>query len=304
VRDTVMGSPDGGGIRGSVSAAGGQAQDLTGRASDAASSAADQLREAPEALRENVQGNPLAAGLIAFGGGLLLGSILPPTAAEKRMASSMAENLEPVVGQAMGAAEELKSGMQETVRDAAEEVKEHAKGAAQEIKEEARGAAQDVKDQAKGSAEDMKDEAKGAAQDAASSVRQQGSREPRIRPPLRFVRLVVHFGEAHARFRGYPAQRHWRLGRHDEDRTRRSVAVTDSGALVTARRRLRHESSGVPVIARRPLVTASVEVARLVGRGRHALENDPRRTRWETERRPGSKRPLLGRSPQSPWSRA
>lgn len=173
VRETVMGSPDGGGIRGSVSSAGGQAQDLTGRASDAASSAADQLHDAPEALRENVQGNPLAAGLIAFGGGLLLGSILPPSASEKRMASSVAENLEPVVGQAIGAAEELKSGMQHTVRDAAEEMKEQATGAAQEIKEEARGAAQDVKDQAKGSAEEMKDEAKGAAQDTASSARQQ-----------------------------------------------------------------------------------------------------------------------------------
>ena len=157
MRETVMGSPDGGGVRGSVQAA-----------SEQASSAADQLREAPGALRENVQGNPLAAGLIAFGGGLLLGSILPATQRERQMASAVAGELQPVIDQAKGAAEELRTNMQDSVQSAAEHVKDQAKTAAQEVKDEARGAADDMKDQAKGTMQEMKSEAKSATSGSGS----------------------------------------------------------------------------------------------------------------------------------------
>lgn len=165
IRETVMGAPDGGGMQGSMSTAG-------DRAGEAASTAAEQIRETPEMLRQNVEGNPLAAGIIAFGAGLLLGSIVPPTAPEKRMASSMADTLQPAVEQAQSAAQELKSEMQESVRGAAEQLKDEAKGAAQDIKEQAKGATDEVKDQAKGSAQEMKDQAKGAAQETVSSARQ------------------------------------------------------------------------------------------------------------------------------------
>lgn len=149
VRQTVMGSPDGGGLRGSMQAA-----------SEQASSAADQFRDAPEAVRENVQGNPLAAGLIAFGGGLLLGSLLPPSQREQQMASTLAGELQPAIEQAKDAAQELRTNMQESVQSAAEHVKDQAKTAAQEVKDEAKGAANEMKDEANSSMQDMKSEAK------------------------------------------------------------------------------------------------------------------------------------------------
>ena len=42
-----------------------------------ASSAVDTVRSAPETARRGTQGNPLAAGLIAFGAGWLLSALLP-----------------------------------------------------------------------------------------------------------------------------------------------------------------------------------------------------------------------------------
>jgi uncharacterized protein YjbJ (UPF0337 family) len=164
VRQTVIGAVDGGGVRGSMSTAG-------DRAGEAAATAADQIREAPEMLRENVEGNPLAAGIIAFGAGLLVGSIVPPTAPEKRMASSVAETLQPAIEQAQGAVQELKSGMQESVRGAAEQLKDEAKGAAQDVKEQAKGATDDVKEQAKGATEDVREQAKGATEDVKEQAK-------------------------------------------------------------------------------------------------------------------------------------
>src|SRR5215213_7825473 len=41
------------------------------KASSAASTAADTVREAPHTVAEQTRGNPLAAGIIAFGAGLL-----------------------------------------------------------------------------------------------------------------------------------------------------------------------------------------------------------------------------------------
>jgi uncharacterized protein YjbJ (UPF0337 family) len=174
VRRTVMGSPNAGGtgMGASMSTAREQARGLSDRAGEAAGSAAEQIREAPEMLRQNVEGNPLAAGIIAFGAGMLFGSIVPPTSPEKRMASSMAEGLQPVVEQAQGAAQELRSGVQESVQNAAEALKDQAQGAAQNVKEQAQSATEEVKDQAQGSAKEMKEQATGAARETMASARQ------------------------------------------------------------------------------------------------------------------------------------
>src|SRR6266496_3000587 len=95
----------------------------------AAGNVADTVRQAPEAVTRRTQGNPVAAGVIAFGVGLLAASLLPTTDAEKR------------------AGQQLKEDVSGTVRDAAQQVKETARDAAQNTKEEAKWSAQDAKDQ-------------------------------------------------------------------------------------------------------------------------------------------------------------
>ena len=51
--------------------------------SDAASSAAAAVQDAPQVARRQAQGNPLAAGLIAFGAGWLVSSLAPASRAEQ-----------------------------------------------------------------------------------------------------------------------------------------------------------------------------------------------------------------------------
>ena len=75
----------------------GSAQQTTGRATQTAGSAkegaqqaagkaAEQVRQAPDMIQQQTQGNPLAAGLVAFGAGMLLATLFPPTEAEQRAA--------------------------------------------------------------------------------------------------------------------------------------------------------------------------------------------------------------------------
>ena len=73
-RETVMGAP-GSGTNSSLGL------------SDRASNVGGQLSDAPDALRRRAQGNPLVAGLIVFGAGLLVASVLPesePSAKQPR----------------------------------------------------------------------------------------------------------------------------------------------------------------------------------------------------------------------------
>jgi len=145
----------------------GSAQQTTGQTRQAASSAkesaqqaagkaADQVRQAPEMIQQQAQGNPLAAGLVAFGAGMLLATLFPPTEAEQRAASAVQERVEPLKDQALEAGREMKDHLQESARQSAEQVKETASEATQEVKQQAQSSAEQVKDQAKSSTEEVK----------------------------------------------------------------------------------------------------------------------------------------------------
>ena len=47
-------------------------------------------------MKRKAQGNPLAAGMIAFGLGMLVSSLIPSTEKEREAVSQLQENLEPV----------------------------------------------------------------------------------------------------------------------------------------------------------------------------------------------------------------
>jgi hypothetical protein len=115
-------------------------------AQQAAGRAAEQVRETPEAIQQQTQGNPLAAGLIAFGAGLLLATLFPPTEAEQRAAGAVQERVEPIKDQALEAGREVKDHLQESARESAQQVKQTATDATQEVKEQAKSSAEEVKD--------------------------------------------------------------------------------------------------------------------------------------------------------------
>lgn len=134
LRETVMGAADQTGSPGGVS----------GPARDSLGSAVDAARQAPHNLVGSAQGNPLAAGLIAFGAGLLAASVLPPSGAEQQAATQLREPAQPAVDQAREAAQELLGDMKDSVGGAAQEVRSTAAEAAGSVKEEARSAAGEV----------------------------------------------------------------------------------------------------------------------------------------------------------------
>ncbi len=154
VKERVMGSADAStGLRGagdSVSSGASSAKGAVGSAAatvgDALSSVGDSASGAPQAVRRQAQGNPLAAGLIAFGVGWLLSSLPPATEREQdvaRMAQDKAGDLaEPLKGKA----QELAGNLQEPLQQSIAQVKDTATDAATETADQAKSAASDVKE--------------------------------------------------------------------------------------------------------------------------------------------------------------
>jgi len=116
--------------------------------SDAASSVATAVQEAPQVARRQAQGNPLAAGLIAFGAGWLVSSLLPASRREQQLAEQARDKAtelgQPLAEAAKQAATEVKDNLQEPARQAVESVKSTATEAGQTVAQEGRSAAQDV----------------------------------------------------------------------------------------------------------------------------------------------------------------
>ena len=100
---------------------------------DAASSAATAVQQAPDAIVRQTQGNPLAAGLIAFGVGWLVSSLLPASEKEKQLAQ-----------QAETAIRENKDALLEPAKQAAQEIGDQLKPAAQQAMESVKATAQDA----------------------------------------------------------------------------------------------------------------------------------------------------------------
>ena len=131
-------------------------------ASDVASSAVDTVRSAPDTVRRQATGNPLAAGLIAFGAGLLLSSLIPASEPEQQVATQVKDF---AVEQGRPVARQLGQAGQE----AAQELKESAQQRAESVKQTAQDAASTVKDETQAAASDVK----GPAQQSAGRVRNQ-----------------------------------------------------------------------------------------------------------------------------------
>ncbi|MCP9985552.1 DUF3618 domain-containing protein [Streptomyces sudanensis] len=162
------------------SAASGLRARVMGVASDTGSAAADRTRhmarsaqggaeqvgeavkQAPEQAMRQTQGNPLAAGVIAFGAGLLAGSLLPETRSEQRAVSRVSdragEMMEPVKAAAAESAHRLKDDAAETARQAAAQVKDTAAEAARATGEEAREQASHLKEQVRDSGQHVAEE--------------------------------------------------------------------------------------------------------------------------------------------------
>ena len=129
----------------------------------AASSAASAVQQAPDTVIRQAQGNPLAAGLIAFGVGWLVSSLLPASEKEKQLAeqaeAAVREHKDTLLEPAKEAAQQVGEQLKPAAQQAVEEVKATAQQAAETVKEEGKSAAQEVQGQAEQSKESVKSKA-------------------------------------------------------------------------------------------------------------------------------------------------
>jgi gas vesicle protein len=131
----------------------GTATDVVDSTQDAVANAADTVAVAPRKVARATEGNPIAAGLVAFGVGWLLSSLIPASRPEQRMAEQAKDAAAPLVEEARDVAMESADHLREPARDAMESVKERATEAVDTVKAEGADAASNVQTDAKHAAE-------------------------------------------------------------------------------------------------------------------------------------------------------
>jgi gas vesicle protein len=138
VKDRVMGS--GRSATGSLSSA---TSSATSSVSDAASGAAS-------TAQERYEGAPLAAGLVAFGAGVVLASLLPASRAEAEAAHRVVETVKDqgLLDDLQSAGQEVADNLKESATQAARAVKDSAQESVQTVKGEGTASAQTVRDEA------------------------------------------------------------------------------------------------------------------------------------------------------------
>ncbi len=114
---------------------------VMGTASDAYESVGDAAGNATQMVREKAQGSPLAVGLIAFGTGVLISSLLPASRAEQRVAEqvrqTVTEHGDELKQEATRIGEEVREHLREPAQQAVDSVKASASDATDTVKEQA-----------------------------------------------------------------------------------------------------------------------------------------------------------------------
>jgi gas vesicle protein len=126
----------------------GTASSAQGAAGDTVHSVGNAAASAPTQVAQRTQGNPMAAGLIAFGAGLLVASLLPATDKEREVADQVKDKAQPLVEEAKGVAQDAADHLKPAAQEAAQSVKQAAQDAASTVKDEGQSAAGDVRDDA------------------------------------------------------------------------------------------------------------------------------------------------------------
>ena len=113
----------------------------TERGSELKSEAADAARHSPEAARKQVEGNPIAAGVLAFAAGLVVAALVPETPPEQRLGRSIQPHLETAATEVGQVAHDGVAELQPKAREAVEHVKQQAQQSATTVKEDAQDSA-------------------------------------------------------------------------------------------------------------------------------------------------------------------
>jgi hypothetical protein len=128
-----------------------KADQATDQVRETASSMQQAASSVPDMARQRTEGSPLAAGLIAFGAGVLVSSLLPRSGPEQQVAGRVKQTASEHSGQlkqaATGTAQHVRDDLRGPTQQAVESVKSSAGEAASKVRDEGRSAGRDVKEQ-------------------------------------------------------------------------------------------------------------------------------------------------------------
>lgn len=133
----------------------GAADDAGSSISGTGSSAAAHVGDVKDRVVAKAEGSPLAVGLMAFGAGLLLASLIPASSKEKGLAASVKDQAQPLVDEVTEVAKDVGAHLAEPAKEAGVAVKDAATDSAATVKEEAQDAASEVKNQARHARENV-----------------------------------------------------------------------------------------------------------------------------------------------------
>lgn len=138
------------GVKGRLSGAKDAVMGSAGSVSEASGSAAGSVSDAAGSVAYKAQGNPLAAGLIAFGAGWLVSSLIPASDAESRLTEqaidAAKEHGQPLVDHARSVGSDIGDDLKVNATQAASEVKDVATESAQHVAGEGQSAAEGIRD--------------------------------------------------------------------------------------------------------------------------------------------------------------
>jgi gas vesicle protein len=140
VKDKVMGTASS--AAGSVSSgAGSTSRSVSSTAGDVATTAQDRF-----------EGSPLAAGLVAFGAGLVIASLVPASRTEAEAAHRLVETAkeqgQPLLDEARSLGQDVGQNVKESATSAVEQVKQSAQESARTVKDEGQSSVESVRDEA------------------------------------------------------------------------------------------------------------------------------------------------------------
>lgn len=144
VRDRVMGSAHG--VRSSTA-------DSLGSTQESAHGAVESVKGAAHGTvsgtQQKVEGSPMAAGLVAFGAGVVLAALIPASDKEARVAAQVVDTTkekgQPLIADAKAAAQDVAHQVAESAGDAMSTVKDTAAESAQRVREEGKASADEVR---------------------------------------------------------------------------------------------------------------------------------------------------------------
>ncbi len=137
----------------------GRSDDVREHTQHVAHDASEAVHEAPHKVAQQTRGNPLAAGLIAFGAGVLASSLIPGSRQEEKLVQRMKDKAEPLTTELSDAAKQVAEDMKEPATAMIDDLRDTAQQSVDRVKSEAMSESEHLKQEAKNIVQESKDQA-------------------------------------------------------------------------------------------------------------------------------------------------